>query len=164
MRFSILALIITVAVAAPAAAQTSTPIHVPPIELAAGMTVEHKAAGGVFSLSGNLKDTFAITGELAIGPHGPSLLAGPRISTGFYYDGAPPSAGRFFAQVLIGTDLHRTTSEGPIIQPGAGADVMVVPSHGIGLHWSIDYRFAHGAPLGSSGARLVIGLLVGPHT
>jgi hypothetical protein len=46
---------------------------------------------------------------------------------------------------------------------GIGADVIVLPHHGVGLHWSVDYKQIVGAPE-RSGIRLVIGAVLGPRT
>ena len=154
MRFS-LPVILSIAVASPAAAQTTPPIHVPPLELAAGVSVEHSTAGAVAAISGNLSKTIAITSEIDESSGGATLLAGARVGTGFWYDGRPPLPGRFFAQLMAA----RST-----VQAGVGADVIVLPRAGISLHWSGDYRWRSASSPERSGARLVVGILIGPRT
>jgi hypothetical protein len=149
------AVILFVAFASPAAAQPTPGVLVPPLELAAGVSVEHSTAGAVASIAGNLTRHVAILGEACTSAEGTSLLAGGRVGTSFYYDGKPPVPGRFFAQIMAGRS---------IVQPGVGADVILLPRTGISLHWSVDYRWIHGGAPDRSGARLVVGILVGPRT
>lgn len=139
-------------------------VHVPPVEFGVGVSIEHKSAGAVGSIAANLTHIVAIVGEAGITEDGTSLVAGGRVGTSFSYDGRPPSAGRFFAQFLVGRQSGHSPTSGTIVQPGAGADVLLVPHLGIGLHWSVDYRKISAAPPERSGARLVVGILIGPRT
>jgi hypothetical protein len=157
-------LLLILAVVTPAAAQTTRDVHVPPVEFGAGVTVDHKTGGAVFAVSGNVRNTLAVTAEAGKSVYSASALAGARISTGFFYDGAPPMPGRFFAQLLVGAQVRNGMSGEAVVKPGAGADVIVAPSRGVALHWSIDYRIVPGAPPGVSGPRLVVGLVFGPRT
>jgi len=150
--------------ASPAAAQPAPPIHVPPVELFAGLAVEHKSAGATAGINGNLTRNIAVLSEVGTSPEGVSVLAGARVGTAFYYDGKPPFPGRFFAQIMAGRQRGKSDTAGSIVQPGAGADVILIPRRGVSLHWSIDYRYMPGAPPDRSGARFVVGLLLGPHT
>jgi hypothetical protein len=154
MRLST-AVILFVAFASPAVAQSTPDVHVPPLEFTAGVSIEHKNAGAVASIAGNLTRNVAVLGEACQSSDGTSLLAGARVGTSFYYDGRPPVPGRFFVQIMAGRS---------IVQPGAGADVVILPHAGISLHWSVDYRWIHGGAPDRSGARLVVGILVGPRT
>src|SRR5215471_16181346 len=137
--------------ASPAAAQPEPPIHVPPVEVVAGVAIEHKSAGALAAISGNLTRNTGVVSEVGTSPDGVSLVAGARVSTAFYYDGKPPIPGRFFAQIMAGRQSGNSATSGSIVQPGAGADVMLIPRRGLGLHWSIDYRFMPGAPPDRSG-------------
>ena len=156
--------ILLLAWVSPAAAQPDPPIHVPPAEVVTGLTVEHKGAGAIAAISGNLTRNIGILSEVGTSVDGVSLLAGARVGTTFYYDGKPPVPGRFFAQIMAGRQTGKAATAGAIVQPGAGGDVILVPSRGLSLHYSIDYRFMPGAPPYRSGARFVVGLLIGPHT
>ena len=147
--------LLLLACASPAAAQPHPPVHVPPIDVASGMSIEHSTAGAVVSLAGNVTRNVAILAEAGTSAGETALLAGGRIGTSFYYDGKPPAPGRFFAQFMAGTS---------ILQAGAGADVIILPHSGISLHWSVDYRWARGAPPERSGTRVVVGILIGPRT
>lgn len=115
-------------------------------------------------MSANLTNILAITSEVSTSEDGVALLAGGRVSTGFWYDGRPPVPGRFFAQVMAGRQRGHVETAGTIVQPGVGADVIVLPHSGISLHWSLDYKFVAGAPQERSGARLVVGIVIGPRT
>ena len=141
--------------ASPAAAQPYPSVHVPPVEVVTGVSIEHSTAGAVVSLAGNVTRHVAILAEAGTSADETALLAGARIGTSFYYDGKPPTPGRFFAQFMAGKS---------ILQPGAGGDVIVLPRTGISLHWSLDYRWVRGASPERSGTRLVVGILIGPRT
>jgi len=147
-----------------AVAQPNPPVHVPPIEITTGVSFEHSSPGAVASISGNLSNILAMTSELATSEDGIALLGGARIGTGFWYDGRPPMPGRFFAQIMVGRQRGPVQTAGTIVQPGVGADVIVVPRLGVGLHWSLDYKHIVGAPPDRSGARFLVGVLIGPHT
>jgi hypothetical protein len=148
-------LLLLVACTSPVFAQPEPPVRVPPVELAAGMSVAHDAAAAVVEISGNLTKIIAVTSEISTSAGGASLLAGARVGTGFWYDGKPPTPGRFFAQIVAGRSIVRS---------GVGADVLVLPHTGISLHWAVDYRWTRAAPPARSGARLVVGALIGPRT
>jgi hypothetical protein len=150
--------------ASPAAAQPEPPVRVPPIEIATGVSVEHSSAGAVASVSGNLTKVLALTTEVSAADDGVALLGGARVGTGFWYDGKPPSPGRFFAQFMIGRQHGHVGATGTVIQPGIGADVIVLPHRGVSLHWSLDYKQIVGAAPERSGVRLVIGAVLGPRT
>jgi len=98
-----------------------------------------------------------------------SVLAGPRISTGFYADGRGPDWGRFFGRILVGAQASDVGPVEPVVQLGAGADALIASSGGLSLHWEIDERFALAsfasrslARRNLSGPRLVLGLVFGP--
>jgi len=156
--------LLLLACACPAAAQSGPPVHVPAFEVATGVSIEHSSAGTVASISGNVTKILAVTSEVASSEDGIALLAGARVTTGFWYDGRPPAPGRFFAQFMVGRQRGNSEAAGTIVQPGVGADVIVVPHLGVSLHWSLDYRHLVGAPPERSGARLVVGVMIGPHT
>jgi len=137
---------------------------VPPFEVATGVSVEHSHAGAVVSISGNLTNILAVTSEVSTSQGGVALLAGGRVGTGFWYDGKPPTPGRFFAQFLVGHQQGHVGGTGTIVQPGVGADVIVLKHLGASLHWSLDYKHIVGAAPERSGARLVVGILIGPRT
>jgi hypothetical protein len=156
--------LLVLACASPAAAQGQPPVHLPAIEIGAGVSVEHSSAGAVASMSGNLTNILAITSEVTTSGDGVTLLAGGRVSTGFWYDGKPPMPGRFFAQVMAGRQHGQAATNGTIVQPGVGADVIVLPHSGISLHWSFDYKYVASAPPERSGVRLLVGIVIGPRT
>jgi hypothetical protein len=156
--------LLVLACAWPAAAQPQAPVHLPAIEIGAGVSVEHSSAGAVASMSGNLTNILAITSEVATSGDGVTLLAGGRVSTGFWYDGKPPMPGRFFAQVMAGRQRGHAQTAGTVVQPGVGADVIVLPRDGMSLHWSVDYEYLAGAPPDRSGVRLLVGIVIGPRT
>jgi hypothetical protein len=156
--------ILLLACAPPVDAQPEPPVHVPPIEFTTGVSIQHSSAGAVASIGGNLTRNVAIVGEAGRSVDGTALLAGGRVGTSFYYDGKPPSAGRFFAQFLAGRQSGNSATSGTIVQSGAGGDVMLVPRAGLSLHYSLDYRRLLGAPRERSGARLFVGILIGPRT
>jgi hypothetical protein len=97
-----------------------------------------------------------------------SLLVGPRFSTGFYADGRGPDWGRFFGRLLAGVQASDVGPIEPVVQVGAGADVMVLPFRGVSFHWEIDERLqlssftSRAARRNLSGPRLVLGLVFGP--
>lgn len=156
--------ILLLAWAPPAAAQSDPAVHPPPVEFTAGVSIQHSSAGAVGAIAANVTRNVAIVGEADRTVDGTSLLAGGRIGTSFYYDGRPLSAGRFFAQLLAGRQSGNSAASGPIVQLGGGGDAMLVPRAGISLHYSVDYRWLLGALPERSGARLVVGILIGPHT
>jgi hypothetical protein len=131
-RYSLALLLLTCS--SPAAAQPDPPDHVPRIDVAIGASVAHGGGGAVAAVGGNLTNTIAITSEVATSADRTTLLAGARVGTGFRYDGKPPMPGRFFAQIMAGRS---------IVQPGVGADVIVLPHSAVSVHWSLDYRWVH---------------------
>ena len=161
MRFLGLPLLL-LAFVSTAAAQSEPPVRVPPIEVATGISVEHSSAGAVASISGNVTTVFAITSELSTSDDGVALLGGARVGTGFWYDGKPPAPGRFFGQFMLGRQHGRVGATGTVIQPGVGADVIVFRHLGVSLHWSLDYKHVVGVAQDRSGARCVVGVLIGP--
>ena len=157
--------------AATAVAQPPRDITLTPVEIAAAFSYDirgkepsaaDRGAGGIVSVSGNLSDHVALTAEFAVSPRMTSIAAGPRVSTGFYRDGGGDIPGRFFATALLGRHDGGGGPPGTAIQLGAGADVLVV-RRGLSLHWALDYLFTPGSRDDLSGARLSIGLVVGPH-
>jgi len=139
-------------------------VRVPPIEIATGLSVERSSVGAVASVSRNLTNVLAITSEVATSEDGVALLGGARVGTGFWYDGKPPLPGRFFAQFMVGRQHGHVGTTGTVIQPGVGADVIVLRHLGVSLHWSLDYKHIVGAAPERSGARLVVGAVIGPRT
>src|SRR5262249_62233028 len=124
----------------------------------------HWRPGVVAAISGNLTKILALTSEASTPQDGGALVAGGRVSTGFWYDGKPPLAGRFFAQLMAGRQHGHAGATGTVIQPGVGADVIVLPHLGASLHWSLDYKHIVGAAPERSGARLVVGVVIGPRS
>jgi len=172
MRLLACLLFCTGSFAATAVAQPARDITLTPVEIAAAFSYDirgdqpsatDRGAGGIVSVSGNVNDHVAVTAEFAASSRMTSIAAGPRVSTGFYRDGAGNIPGRFFATALIGR--HGGSGGAPpgtAIQVGAGADVLVV-RRGLSLHWALDYLFTPGSRDDLSGARVSVGIVVGPH-
>jgi hypothetical protein len=143
------------------------------------------------AVAGNLSERFAIAADLSLfeqrwdssdATHGrvpvastvKSLFVGPRFSTKFYYPGnRDPSPGRFFGQVLVGTEGSSDVPSRPALLLGAGADVLIPrggsssagarPRIGLAVRMALDYLLAPGAGRNVSGWRFVFGLVLGPH-
>ena len=89
-----------------------------------------------------------------------SVMAGARLSTGFFREGRG-GPGRFFAQLLAGSRHGGVAGSGAALQAGVGADVIVVP-RGLSLRWALDYLFTPGERHHVVGSRFAVGLVVGP--
>ena len=75
-----------------------------------------------------------------------AALAGAQVGTALHYpNNRDPFPGRFFAKAL------------------AGADGLLFPRRGIGLHWDAGWEVVPRDPLRRVRGRVAIGLIVGPH-
>lgn len=174
MRLPVVLALLVLLSASRATAQPARDVLTPRFEAGVGASVYKRSAdagaasapgggGAATWISRNLNRQLAIIGEAAIAGGFRSIVAGPAVSTGFYRDGATQSPGRFFAHLLVGAESMSSGAR-PVIEPGAGADVLLVPSHGVSLHWEIDYRVPLHSPVPASGARFLAGIVLGPHT
>jgi hypothetical protein len=162
MRILLSAALIGLLLASRADAAPPPPVHLPPIEGGAGVSAEHKVFGLAGYVDGNLTKHFALASEVTATPEGVGLLGGARVSTGYYFDGTSPGPGRFFAQIMAGRQAGPLIGAHTVIQPGAGADIIIGRSHGVALRWSIDYTFVRDASPERSGGRFLFGILLGP--
>ena len=157
---------------APADAQPAS-VQVPPLEFGVGVSFDGLARddagrrgriGATLSVARNVSEQFALGAEVGTpvvrGGSGrlTSIVAGPRVSTGFYSDDGGRSVGRFFAELMAGTEI----GGGALVIAGVGADALVAPRRGVALHWSIDYRRAPASRPDLAGGRVVLGLVFGP--
>jgi hypothetical protein len=153
-----------------ASAQSASDVHVPAIEIATAFSYDLQrdgtadlpgGAGAIVAVSGNLNDHVAIVTQLADSPRMQAMMAGGRVSTGFYREG-PGGPGRFFAELLAGPRRGGVSGSGSAIQLGVGSDALIVP-RGLSLHLALDYLFLPGARHDFAGGRVSVGLVVGPH-
>jgi hypothetical protein len=158
-------------VAVPAIAQAAHDAPATPIEIGAAASYDFQrdgtpdvpgGAGAVVAVAGNFTDHVAILTELAHSPRMHSIMAGGRLSTGFFREGGTRFPGRFFLDALAGKNLGGAAASGAAIQLGAGADIIVVP-RGLALHWALDYLFTPSAFHDFAGARFSVGFVAGPH-
>jgi hypothetical protein len=161
MRMLLSAVSIGLLLSSAAYAAPPPPVHLPLIDGGAGVVAESRVFGIAGYVGANLTNHFALVSEVTGSPEGVALLGGARVSTGYYFDGAPPGPGRFFAQIMAGRQAGLPTGLYTVIQPGAGADFILGRSHGVGLRWSIDYTFVRDAPQ-RSGGRFLFGIMLGP--
>ena len=112
----------------------------------------------------NLNRNVALTAEANTffdGP--PSLLAGTRVRTGFYYGNSrDPVPGRFVGSVLIGSVAVDSGTSHLGMKIGGGADVLFKHPRGMGLHWEVGYRIVPSARLHREAGYVEIGFIVGP--
>jgi len=159
-----------------AMAQPASDVRLPLVEAGAAVSFEKlgdrdtRKLGGVGPavwVARDLSRQTAVAAEYAsvatLGARGGraiSIAAGPRLGTGFYRDSH--SVGRFYVQLLAGTlrDHGRTSTT---VIAGAAADVLIDAPHGVGFHWSLDYRGVSAPAPNLSGARITVGLVFGPH-
>lgn len=170
MRRIPVVVLLLLACAAPAPAQTAGGVRVPPIELTTAFSydVQRKGTadlpggpGTIVAVDGNLDEHVAIAAQFAESPRMRTAMAGARLSTAFFREGRG-GPGRFFAQLLAGSRCGWTAGDGAAVQAGIGADVIVAP-RGLSLHWALDYLFTPGERHDFAGARFAIGLVAGPH-
>jgi hypothetical protein len=162
--------LLLVAHAATASAQPAGDVRVPPIELTTAFSYDVQRAGTadlpggpgtIVAVAGNLDPHVAIAAQISESPRMRTVMAGARLTTGFFREGRG-GPGRFFAQWLAGSRRGGTAGDGAAFQAGIGADVIVVP-RGLSLHWGLDYLFTPGARQDFAGARFCVGLVAGPH-
>ena len=93
----------------------------------------------------------------------PSLLAGARLRTGFYYGSSrDPVPGRFVGSVLIGSVAVDSATSHLGMKIGGGADVLFKHPRGMGLHWEVGYRIVPSAKVRGEAGYAEIGFIVGP--
>jgi len=152
-----------------AAAQSAADVHLPPIEIATAFSYDVQrdgtadlpgGPGMAVGVDGNVNDHFAIGTQLTQSPRMRTVMAGARVSTGFFREG-PGGPGRFFADLLVGSRQGNAAGTGAAIQLGVGADVLVV-RRGLSLHWALDYLFMPGEGHDFAGARVAVGIVAGP--
>lgn len=152
-----------------AAAQSATDVHVPAIEFCSALSYDVRrdgtadqpgGAGAIVALVRNVNEHLALAAQLSGSPRVGAAMAGGRISTGFFREGAG-LPGRFFAEALAGGGRGQVSGDGAVLQLGAGADALVV-RRGVSLHWAIDYLFMPHARTDFAGARVSVGFVVGP--
>jgi len=152
-----------------AAAQPAADVTLPSIELSTSLSFDFPRAdasstgtlaGGVLGVHRNLGGHLAVTAEVAGTAHHVTVMAGPRVSTGFYRDGGA-IPGRFFLEALAGIEQRPDGRSGAMLV-GGGADVLLGPP-GISLHWALDYLFRPGDSAQYAGGRFAVGLVLGPH-
>jgi hypothetical protein len=153
-----------------AAAQSSSDVVVPPIELGAAFSYDIQrhatadlpgGAGAIVSVDGNVNEHLAAAAQWSASPRMRAAMGGARLSTGFFSEG-PGNTGRFFVQALAGPYWRPDAVRGAALQIGVGADALVV-NRGLSLHWGLDYLFTPNERQDFAGARLSFGLVFGPH-
>jgi hypothetical protein len=171
MRTLCVVLLSLLPLSSPAFAQPADDAPATPFEIGAAASCDFQrdrtpdapgGAGAIVAVAGNFTDHVAILTELAHSPRMHSIMAGGRLSTGFYRDGGSRLPGRFFLDALAGTNHGGAAASGAAIQIGAGADIIVVP-RGLALHWALDYLFTPSAFHDFAGARFSVGFVAGPH-
>lgn len=169
MRHTFLLIFLGGLFAGSASAQSADDVHVTPFEIGTAISYDLQrrgtadqpgGAGIVVSADGNVNPYVAVAAQIAESPRMRTVLAGGRVSTGFFREGAG-GPGRFFAELLAGSSHGQATGEGTAVQLGGGADVLVV-RRGLSLHWALDSLFTPGARHDFAGARISIGVVVGP--
>lgn len=169
MRKSAILLSAAVSFSRSVAAQPAADVHVPPFEIATAFSYDVQragtgdlpgGAGGIVAVDGNFDEHRSLTAQVSSSARMRAVMVGGRLSTGFFRDGAG-GPGRFFAEFLAGPRQGGYAGGGAVVQVGFGADALVVP-RGVSLHMALDYLFTPGAPRNFAGARVSIGLLVGP--
>lgn len=169
LLFLLLDVVLVCGAAGPVLAQPTPDVHVPPVEITTSISFDLQrkgtadlpgGVGTVVGFDGNLNDHVAVATELSDSPRMRSVMAGARVSTGYYYDG-PGGPARFFAEALAGAHQPPAGTSGATILLGGGADVLVV-RRGVSLHWALDYLFFPDAPHDFAGGRFSIGIVVGP--
>ena len=71
--------------------------------------------------------------------------------------------GRFIGRLLAGVVAGESGVVRPAGQIGAGADILVSRTRGVGVRWEAGYELIAGAVLRHVNGRLAIGLVFGPH-
>jgi hypothetical protein len=169
MRHVFLLMLLAGPLAGSAAAQSAVDVDVPPLEVGAAFSYDLQrkgtadlrgGAGAIVSVDGNINPYVAVAAQIAESPRMRTVMAGGRVSTSFFREGAG-GPGRFFADLLAGTRDGQATGGGATVQLGVGADVLVV-GRGLSLHWALDYLWAPGARHDFAGGRIAIGLVAGP--
>jgi hypothetical protein len=169
MRQLVLSTLLLGSLASSAAGQSAADVHVPPIEMATSFTYDlHRdgtadlpgGLGAMVTVAANINPYVAILTQASGSPRMDTVMAGARVGTGFYRDGAG-GPGRFFAALLAGPRHGGVAGSGAVIQLGAGADALIVP-RGLSLHLALDYLFTPGARHDFAGGRVSIGVVAGP--
>jgi hypothetical protein len=160
-----------------AMAQPAADVRLPPIEVGVSVSFDKLRNDGpagklggfgeALTVARDFGQQLALAGEITSssvrddpGTRAIAFAAGPRIGTGFVRDS--DSVGRFYAQFLAGVQRQRDRIV-PTAFAGAGADVLLDETRGIGLHWSLEYRMVPTREPNLSGVRIAIGLMFGPH-
>lgn len=169
MRQLVFALFLLGPLAGIASAQPAADVRIPPFEVSTAFSYDLQrqgtadlpgGAGAVVAVDGNLTDYVAIATEVAQSPRMRAVLAGGRLSTGYFREGRG-FPGRFFITALGGVHEGAVNTGRATFQIGGGADVIVVP-RGVSLHWALDYQFMPGAAHEFVGGRFSVGIVVGP--
>jgi hypothetical protein len=164
-----LSLLLLLGVSGTGFAQPALDVVVPPVEIGAAFSYDvqrpHTAdtpggAGALVSVDGNLTEHCSIVAELSDAARTRAVLAGARLTTGFYRDGGTRIPGRFFVEGLAGRNTGGSAASGGLLQAGAGADLLV--TRGAALRVALDYLFTPGAPRDFAGGRVLVGVVLGP--
>jgi len=164
-------LVLSTAPASIANAQSAADVHLPPITIGTAISYDLArkgtadvpgGAGALVTLDGNVNRYVAVVAEMAGSPRMRSIMAGGRLSTPYFREGAEPRpSGRFFVDALAGRTSGGLVAPGAVVQVGVGADILVVP-RGLALRWALDYLFMPSARHDFAGGRFSVGIVVGP--
>ena len=175
-----LAVAMSVSLAWPADARAQPPkqpdVDVPRIELATGVAVKrsidnaqaHRPWMGPdlsLSLGRHVSRHVAAAAQVETNfDRLTSLLGGVQLGTDFFYGtGRDRVPGRFIGRVLAGVIAGESGVVHPAGQIGAGADILVSRTRGLGVRWEAGYELIAGAVPRHVNGRLAIGLVFGPH-
>ncbi len=179
-RFSLIALFVSgcLPIAGRAAAQPWPPqpgAVLPRFELGASVGFKERldapfgqhdwtGPAAAIDVVGNLSGHLALVGAAESFFDGrTSLLAGARVSTGFFYgNNRDPVPGRFVGKLLVGSVAVDGTTSRLGLQIGGGADVLFRQPRGTGLHWEVGYKIVPGAESRQASGYAQIGLVFGP--
>lgn len=180
LHVSIFVAVMTLPLARPADVRAQSPeqpaVDVPRIELATGVAVK-RAMGDArvdrtwmgpevsVSIGRHVSRQVAAAAQVETDfDRSATVLGGVQLGTDFFYgSGRDRVPGRFFGRVLAGVVTGEPGGVHPACQIGAGADILVSRTRGIGVRWEAGYELVAGAVPRHVNGRLAIGLVFGPH-